>query len=68
MNIHVVKKWPEKVVQSLFIKGHSFRNSLYEAKSVLMKIVFSFSFFLLSVRVSKVVADHDDLLTQSRNI
>ena len=26
------KKWPEKIVQRSFIKGHSFQNSLYQAK------------------------------------
>ena len=25
----MAKKWPEKVVQRSFLKGHSFRNSLY---------------------------------------
>ena len=29
MNIHMAKKWPEKVLQRSIIKGHSFRNSLY---------------------------------------
>ena len=29
MNIHMAKKWPEKIVKRLFIRGHSFRNSLY---------------------------------------
>ena len=32
MNIHMAKKWPEKVVQRSFIKEHSFRNSLYLKK------------------------------------
>ena len=31
MNMHMAKKWPEKVVQRSFIKRHSFRNSLYYA-------------------------------------
>ena len=29
MNIHMEKKWPEKVVQRSFIKEHSFPYSLY---------------------------------------
>ena len=29
MNIHISKKWPELVVTLSFIKGHSFRISLY---------------------------------------
>ena len=32
-------KWPEKVVQRSFIKGHSFPNSLYEIKTVEKKII-----------------------------
>ena len=31
MNIHMAKKWPEMVVERSFIKGHSFRNSLYHS-------------------------------------
>ena len=29
MNMHTAKKWPEKVVQRSFIKGHSFPIGLY---------------------------------------
>ena len=29
MNMHMAKKWPEKVVQRSFIKGHSFPIGLY---------------------------------------
>ena len=33
MNIHMAKKWPEKVVQRSFIKEHSFANRLYSEKN-----------------------------------
>jgi hypothetical protein len=33
MNIHMAKKWPEKVVPRSFIKGHSFPIGLYEELS-----------------------------------
>ena len=29
INIHMAKKWPEKVIQRSFIKEHSFANRLY---------------------------------------
>ena len=31
MNIHIAKKWPEKVVKRSFIKGHSFPYRLYNS-------------------------------------
>ena len=33
MKMHMAKKWPEKVVQRSFIKGHSFPIGLYVVTS-----------------------------------
>ena len=38
MNIHTAKKWPEKVIQRSFIKGHSFPYRLYYYNCIILRL------------------------------
>jgi hypothetical protein len=59
INTHTAKKWPGMVLQRSFIKGHSFRNTLYHATLLMIiimrkKTIFFYRYFLNKIQFSEL--------------